>query len=340
MSIDLVTRFLPYVDEKFSTESKSALITNHDFDFDGANTVKIRKVSTAPMTNYGRSGPASGNWSRFGQVDTLNSVSETFTLSKDRAFTFVIDKMDENEAAESLAPARALERQLREVVIPEIDTYMIGEIFNNAGTVREIYNASESFRIYHAIMDGSEKLDEWEVPEDGRILIVPPRTFHCLKTTPAIAMQMNVGEDVVKNGVLATLDGMKVVRVPANRLPEDTAFMIVHPCASVGVQKLQDYRIHVDPPGISGSLVEGRVVYDVFPLENKVKAIYAAKFVNQIAHVLTQDTTVQTGKTYYTNVGFTFTEVENPTGNPKTQDWYEDTPNVDPEDDEDDNEDD
>ena len=38
--------------------------------------------------------------------------------------------------------------------------------------------------------------------------------------------------------------------------------------------KLEDYKIHRDPPGISGSLVEGRIVYDAFVLENKAKAIY------------------------------------------------------------------
>ena len=38
--------------------------------------------------------------------------------------------------------------------------------------------------------------------------------------------------------------------------------------------KLEDYRVHADPPGISGSLVEGRIVYDAFVLDNKAKAIY------------------------------------------------------------------
>ena len=38
--------------------------------------------------------------------------------------------------------------------------------------------------------------------------------------------------------------------------------------------KLEDYTIHANPPGISGSLVEGRIVYDAFVLDNKVKAIY------------------------------------------------------------------
>ena len=38
--------------------------------------------------------------------------------------------------------------------------------------------------------------------------------------------------------------------------------------------KLEDYKIHQDPPGISGSLVEGRVNYDAFVLDNKKSALY------------------------------------------------------------------
>ena len=50
--------------------------------------------------------------------------------------------------------------------------------------------------------------------------------------------------------------------------------MLCHPVACVAPVKLEDYKIHEDPPGISGSLVEGRVCYDAFILENKKKAIY------------------------------------------------------------------
>lgn len=37
---------------------------------------------------------------------------------------------------------------------------------------------------------------------------------------------------------------------------------------------LEDYTLHENPPGISDSLVEGRIVYDAFVLDNKAKAIY------------------------------------------------------------------
>ena len=50
--------------------------------------------------------------------------------------------------------------------------------------------------------------------------------------------------------------------------------MIVHPVATVAPTKLEDYTAHTNPPGISGSLVEGRICYDAFVLDNKAKAIY------------------------------------------------------------------
>ena len=74
--------------------------------------------------------------------------------------------------------------------------------------------------------------------------------------------------------MIATLDGMNVQKIPANRLPVGFGFMVCHPVATVAPVKLEDFRIHQDPPGISGSLVEGRICYGAFVLENKTKAIY------------------------------------------------------------------
>ena len=133
MAINLVTRFLPYVDELFSTESKKFMLTNQELSWTGAHTVKAYKVTTADMTDYGRSGPASGNWSRYGAVQGLDATTEEFTLKKDRSFTFVIDKLDKDETGNQLAAASALARQMREVVIPEVDTHTYSVMTAEAG---------------------------------------------------------------------------------------------------------------------------------------------------------------------------------------------------------------
>ena len=48
MAIELVTQYLPYVDELFFTESKKSLLTNQDFSWTGAHTVKVYKITTLP----------------------------------------------------------------------------------------------------------------------------------------------------------------------------------------------------------------------------------------------------------------------------------------------------
>ena len=129
MAIDLVTQYLPYVDELFSTESKKSLLTNQDLSWTGAHTIKVYKVTTASMNDYGRSGPKEGEWSRYGRVQGLDATTEEFTLKNDRSFSFAIDKLDKDETSDQLAAASALARQVREVVIPEVDTY----VYDNKG---------------------------------------------------------------------------------------------------------------------------------------------------------------------------------------------------------------
>lgn len=272
MSIDLAEKFLPYVDEKFAAESKKSLLTNQDFDWTGAHTIKIYKVGTSKMNDYDR--PGSGtNWSRFGPVTGLDATTEEMTLKKDRSFTFAIDKLDTDETAQQLQAASALERQLREVVIPEVDTYTYDVMCTNAGIIPAAL-ALTAANICGEIFKANTALDNAEVPETGRIIVVTPDTYLLMKQSKDIFLETDIAEDMRLKGVIAQLDGAKVIKVPTNRLPAGFGFMIAHPVATVAPTKLEDYRIHQDPPGISGALVEGRICYDAFVLDNKVKAIY------------------------------------------------------------------
>lgn len=273
MAINLVTKFQPYTDEQFSTESKKALLTNQDFDWTGAHTIKVYKVTTSAMNDYGRNGPAEGNWSRYGVVGALDATTEEFTLKKDRSFTFAIDKLDTDETAAQLQAASALARQNREVVIPEVDTYVYGVMCENAGTKPEAKALSVT-TLYGEILAASQALDDAEVPETGRVLVVTPAIYVLMKQCKDIIMETDVGNELRLKGVIGILDGMSVQKIPANRLPSAFGFMVAHPCATVAPVKLEDYTVHENPPGISGSLVEGRICYDAFVLENKAKAIY------------------------------------------------------------------
>lgn len=273
MAIDLVTQYLPYVDELFATESKKSLLTNNDLTWTGAHTVKVYKVTTAQMNDYGRSGPKTGEWSRYGQVQGLDATTEELTLTKDRSFTFAIDKLDKDETGGNLAAASALARQVREVVIPEVDTRVYSVMAAKAGHKPAAVTLTKD-NIYTEILSASNALDNAEVPETGRVLLVKPDIYLLMKQCKDITMETDIGNDMRLRGVISNLDGCNVVKVPERRLPKNFGFMMAHPVATVAPTKLEDYKTHQDPPGISGELVEGRICYDAFVLENKAKAIY------------------------------------------------------------------
>lgn len=281
MAIELVTKYLPYVDEQFTEESKKQYLTNNDFTFAGAKTVEVYKISTGDMQDYGRinAGQNTQLASRYGTIEDLEATTQTMTLSKDRSFTFVIDKLDEDETGESLEAASALARQMREKVIPEVDTYTLGKMCEKAGNKPTAITLSDG-NIYENIFTANASLDDADAPDTGRILVVTPQTLLLMKTAKDNSGRYQsmvnavLDESLRKVGFVGRLDGMDVLKVSAKKLPKNFGFMVAHPCATVAPTKLESYKTHQDPPGISGSLVEGRIVYDAFVLDNKKNAIY------------------------------------------------------------------
>lgn len=270
--MEYATQFQPYTDEQFSAESDLSLITNQDFDFVGAHEVKIYKISTGTLNDYDRAGTGS-NLSRYGKIESLDATTESFLLRNDKSFTFAIDKLDQDETKQQLEAASALARQNREIVIPTIEAYTYNQMATNAGTKATAAELTKD-NIYDDVLTANATLDDALCPPTGRCLIVNPTVYNLLKKSADIAMNTDIGNDIRLKGVIATLDGMNVIKVPAARLPKDFGFMVCHPSATVAPKKLESYQTHVDPPFISGSLVEGRIVYDAFVLENKAKGIY------------------------------------------------------------------
>ncbi|MDL2325264.1 hypothetical protein LJC61_09010 [Ruminococcaceae bacterium OttesenSCG-928-A16] len=279
MSIELVRKYAPYTDEIFSTESKISLLTNTNYDWSGAHSVLIWKLGTVPLNDYARKRgfgdefePESVSLSRFGEMIDLSAQTQEQLLSKDRSFIFNVDKLDTDETAGQLEAGTALARELREVVVPEVDKHTFNAMVTGAGKVVEPTPLTKA-NVYTAILAGSEVLDEAEVPDTERVLVVTPSTYTLLKQATEFD-NTDVGAEMKLKGVVGILDGMAVVKVPANRLPAGFGFMIAHPSATVSPVKLEDYGVHNDTVLSSGSIVTGRIAYDAFVLDNKKNGIY------------------------------------------------------------------
>lgn len=275
-TIDYAVKYPNIIDEKMVEESKTEQMIGLEVDFVGAKTVKIKSVSTAELNDYSRTGA-----NRYGSPEELDATDEEFSLTEDKSFSFVIDKMDSDESR-ALVAGECLDRQIREVVVPYIDTFRLSTMATKAGTKKndEVLTPES---VYGAILEASEALDDAEVPEGGRQLIVSPQTLNIMKQSKLLMLDTNITEEKIASGVIAELDGMDVIKVPQKRLGTGVNFIVSHPMAVASPVKLADYKIHTDPVGISGELVEGRIYFGCVVPKNKVKCIYVSKSVSGLS---------------------------------------------------------
>lgn len=267
---NLATKYSQNVDERFTRESQISLALNNDYDFKGDKTVVVYSIPVVPMGDYTRSGK-----DRYGTPTDLSRNKQTLTVTRDRAFTFIIDAGDKIQSEMVSDAGKALSRQLRECVVPEFDTYCFKKLATAAQDAGNYDStALTKQNAYEYFLKGMEKLGDNNTPDKGRVAYCTYKFANLLKQDSAFMKYSDMSQDMILKGVIGEVDGCKIVKVPSSRLPAGAAFLITHSIAATAPKQLEEYRIHDNPPGISGWLVEGRFIYDCFVLNEKVNAIY------------------------------------------------------------------
>lgn len=270
MAINYASKYAQKIDEKFARESMTSPAVNNDYDFVGVKTVNVYSVPTAPMNDYSVTGT-----SRYGTPEELDNTVQELTMSMDRSFAFTIDRGTYNDTQMSNAAGAALQRQLREVVVPEIDKYRFGKIIEGAGTT--VTGTISKTTAYDAFLTGASELIENNVPLAGCTAFVSSNFYKNIKEDSSFIRNGDMSQDILIKGQVGTIDGIPVIVVPKSYFPEGVEFIITNQAATTAPVKLSEYKIHDNPPGINGWLVEGRVYYDAFVLDNKKDAIYVFK---------------------------------------------------------------
>ena len=270
MAINYASKYAQKIDEKFARESMTSPAVNNDYDFVGVKTVNVYSVPTADMNDYSVTGT-----SRYGAPQELESNVQELTMSKDRSFTFTIDRGTYNDTQMSNAAGAALQRQIREVVVPEIDKYRFEKICTGAGkTVTGTLNKTTA---YDTFLTGASELIENNVPLTGCVAFVSTNFYKNIKEDASFIRNGDMAQEMLIKGQVGSIDGIPVIVVPTSYLPEGVELIITNQSAVTAHVKLSEYKIHDNPPGINGWLVEGRVYYDAFVLSQKKNAIYVFK---------------------------------------------------------------
>jgi len=151
---------------------------------------------------------------------------------------------------------KAVSRQLAEKVIPEYDTYVFGKLAE-AAKAKSGHSASGALtksNAYEAFLTAQQVLGDACAPDAGRVCLCSYKFANLLKQDPAFMRYGDLSQNMILKGIMGECDGVKIVKVPASRLPEGCNFILTHPIACCAPKQLSEYKIHTDPVGISGWL--------------------------------------------------------------------------------------
>lgn len=269
-SVNLSLKFSPKVAERFSMGSLTDAYAGKEYDFSGVKSIKIYSVDTVELTNYTRSGS-----DRFGSLEELGDTVQEMTMTKDRAFTFTIDKGNAVQQYNIKAATKALKREIDEKVTPEIDIYRMKQWAAGKGLTKVDASLSKS-NVLEAILTGSAEMSNAFVPKKNRVLFIKESIYLQCKLADQIVGIDSLGEKAITNGAVGMIDQMKVVPVPDSYFPENTNFIIKYKNSTVDPVQLKTYRILTEQRGVDGDVVEGRIIYDSFVLTAKNKGIFTS----------------------------------------------------------------
>jgi len=271
MAQNLATKFSPKVSERLHSTSVVGSVTNKNFDWVGVDTVKVYSVDTMTNNDYTRSSD-----NRYGTPSEIGTTIQTWQLAQDRSFTGTIDKLNSAQSMKVTKPGTVLARQLREVMVPEVNAYVLqtivtaGEAASRDDIVADAATtAANAWTNFLAIQaDISDNLGK----QNGRVAVMTAAYYNFLKQGGFVLDSDSAYRDR-KSGNLGTVDGCKVVIHTSAELPANTDLIITHPDVCTFADVLSDFTTHQNPKGINGALIEGRHSYDAFVDTNKVNQI-------------------------------------------------------------------
>lgn len=268
MAINLASKFSKYVDDAFAHESLLRGAVNNKVEFTGVNEVSVYAVDKMEMNDYSMSGTE-----RYGAVKELGDRVQTFKIERDRSFTGSIDEGNAQDQYNVKDASARLHVQIRDVVMPEVERYVLEKWAQGAGKIVTGAAPTED-TLLGLIQAGASYMNNSYVPRRGRGLFISETCGAMLPRLADLTYLDQLGTRALTENSLPRVAGFDVHVVPDGDMPEGVYFVLQHKDACPFAQKLAKYKIQRDPMGIDGNVIEGRVRYWAGVLAEKCAGVY------------------------------------------------------------------
>lgn len=270
MTVNLALKYSGKVQQAFRQRSLLEGRSSNKVDFVGVKTVRVTTVGTVPLGDYKRT--ASGN--RYGTPTEAPDFVQELTMSQDKSFSATIDKGNTKEQTIRKAGA-FLRAEQDEVVTPYKDRYGFDVLAHGAGTIHGDTTAISKSNALERLRAARKAVRGKHADMARCTYFVSSDVYNAICESDPFTSVEKLAVKSIVYGQVGMLFGAKVIEVPDDLMPEKVNFLLVHSESFTSPAKIDEMKTHIDPPGISGQLVEGRYLFDTFVVGAKAGGIYA-----------------------------------------------------------------
>ena len=203
MGINLATKYEKKVDERFKLGSLTEAFVNNDYNWDGVESIKVYNIPTVALNDYTRSGT-----SRYGNPAELEDSIKEYKLTTDKAFTYTIDKGNNQDQMNVKDAGKSLRREIDEVITPAKDIQRLAVMGNTAAENENIgTGAISKTNAYEKFLDGQAVLDNYKVPVTGRVAAISPSFYKNIKLDSSFVKAGDMATKIAINGLVGEIDG-------------------------------------------------------------------------------------------------------------------------------------
>ena len=270
MAIHVSEKTLRMIDKEYTHSSYFASRTAGDVKFVDTGVINMFSPVTVPMNDYKMSGA-----NRYGDPQDMQNEVQKFILTQDKSFSLVLDKRNQKQTSGTFGAGARLRQQVEEQAIPTQDKHVAACWIRDAGFVVGV-TAPAKGTILDQLSDAGVAMDNKLVPAENRYCAIGASLFGKLRLSDQVIHLEGTGNKALKKGEMGECMGFNIIKVPDSYIPEGAYFLCWHKQSVENPHQIADTKVHQDPPGISGDLLEGRFLYDAFVKARKCGGVYAA----------------------------------------------------------------
>lgn len=172
------------------------------------DTVNIRKFGSVSVNTYTRGATIS--------TEALSSTLDTLTIDTSQYFAFEVDDLDIAQADISVIEGYTTRAAVK--INQVIDSAILAkyvDVANVLGSDASPYDLAASSNtpdIYNILVDVGVKLDEDDIPSEGRWLVVPPRVAGYMRKNSLLveAQKSGDGGSMMRTGMIGNVAGFDI----------------------------------------------------------------------------------------------------------------------------------